>query len=66
MGLVAAKIGVFLLHASAESVAPTSVILRPFTEPTPELELAVAWNPETINPVLPAFMAIVRDVACQL
>ncbi|WP_375539721.1 LysR substrate-binding domain-containing protein [Oscillatoria sp. FACHB-1407] len=66
MGLVAAKIGVSLLHASAESVAPAGVVLRPLAEPTPELELAIAWNPEATNPVLPAFMAIVRDVTCQL
>lgn len=66
LGLVAAEIGVSLLHASAESVAPAGVVLRPLAEPTPELELAVAWNPETTNPVLPAFLAIVRDVTRQL
>jgi DNA-binding transcriptional LysR family regulator len=65
LGLVAAEIGVSLLHASAESVAPSGVVLRRLTEPTPELELAVAWSSETTNPVLPAFLAIVRDITCQ-
>ncbi|MBD2258279.1 LysR substrate-binding domain-containing protein [Pseudanabaena sp. FACHB-2040] len=66
LGLVAAEIGVSLLHASAEAVAPTGVVLRPLVEPTPELELAVAWNPEIAHPVLPAFLTIVREVTCQL
>jgi len=66
LGLVAAEVGISLLHASAASVAPVGVVLRPIVEPTPELELAVAWNSETTNPVLPAFLAIVRDVTCQL
>jgi DNA-binding transcriptional LysR family regulator len=32
-------------------------------EPTPELELAVAWHPDTISPVLSSFLEIVREVA---
>ncbi|MBD2463126.1 LysR family substrate-binding domain-containing protein [Oscillatoria sp. FACHB-1407] len=66
LGLVAAEIGISLLHASVEAVAPSGVVLRALVEPTPELELAVAWSPETTNPVLPAFLAIVREITCQL
>lgn len=62
LGLVAADIGFSLLHASAEAVAPAGVVIRPLVEPTPELELAVAWSPETTNPALPAFLAIVREL----
>lgn len=44
LGLVSAEIGVSLLHASAEAVAPAGVAIRELLEPTPELELAVAWH----------------------
>lgn len=62
LGLVAAEIGVSLLHASAEAIAPTGVVLRPLIEPTPEMELAVAWNPEMTNPILPSFLSIVQAI----
>lgn len=63
LGLVSAEIGISLLHASAKAVTPVGVVTRALVEPTPELELAIAWHPETTNPVLPAFLAIVRAVA---
>lgn len=62
LGLVSAEVGISLLHASAKAVTPAGVVIRELLEPTPELELAVAWHPETTNPVLPAFLAIVREV----
>jgi len=63
LGLVAADIGIALLHASAQSVAPAGVVFRELIEPTPELELAIAWHPDTTNPVLPAFLEIARAPA---
>lgn len=63
LGLVSAEIGVSLLHASAQAITPAGVVIRELVEPTPELELAIAWHPETTNPVLPAFLAIARKVA---
>lgn len=63
LGLVSAAVGISLLHASAQVVAPTGVVIRELLEPTPVLELAIAWHPETTNPVLSAFLAIVQEVA---
>jgi DNA-binding transcriptional LysR family regulator len=63
LGLVSAAVGISLLHASAQVVAPTGVVIRELLEPTPTLELAIAWHPETTHPVLSAFLAIVQEVA---
>ncbi|MEB3279959.1 MAG: LysR substrate-binding domain-containing protein [Lyngbya sp.] len=62
LGLVSANIGISLLHASVKAVAPPGVVIRELLELTPELELAVAWHRDTTNPVLPAFLAIVREI----
>ncbi|NEQ22142.1 MAG: LysR family transcriptional regulator [Microcoleus sp. SIO2G3] len=63
LGLVSANIGISLLHASAQAFAPSGVVIRQLLEPTPELELAVAWHPAMISPVLSSFLEIVRKVA---
>lgn len=63
LGLVAAEVGISLLHASACAAAPASVVFRELLEPTPELALALAWHPATANPALPKFFAAVREVA---
>lgn len=65
LGLVSAAVGISLLHASAQEVAPAGVAIRALLEPTPVLELAVAWHPEATHPVLSAFLAIVREVALE-
>ncbi|PSN12878.1 LysR family transcriptional regulator [filamentous cyanobacterium CCT1] len=65
LGLVSAAVGVSLLHASAQVVAPAGVVIRDLLEPTPVLELAIAWHPETTNPVLSTFLAIVREVVSE-
>jgi DNA-binding transcriptional LysR family regulator len=65
LGLVSADIGVSLLHASAQVVAPAGVVIRELLEPTPVLELAIAWHPETTHPVLSTFLGIVREVVLE-
>lgn len=65
LGLVSAAVGVSLLHASAQVVAPAGVVIRELLEPTPVLELAIAWHPETTNPILSTFLAIVREVVLE-
>lgn len=65
LGLVSTGIGVTLLHASAQAVVPPGVIIRELLEPTPELELAVAWHLDTTNPVLSNFLAVIREVALE-
>jgi DNA-binding transcriptional LysR family regulator len=62
LGLVSAGIGVTLLHASANAIAPDGVVSRGLLEPTPELELAAAWrSDDRVNPVLQAFLKSLRS-----
>ncbi|MCC5640083.1 LysR family transcriptional regulator [Nostoc sp. CHAB 5844] len=65
VGLVSAGIGVSLLHASAQEAMYPGVVIKHLVEPTPELELAVAWHPEIISTALDFFRNIVREVACK-
>jgi DNA-binding transcriptional LysR family regulator len=62
-GLVAAGIGISLLHASAQEGMYAGVIIKSLIEPTPVLKLAVAWHPDTVSATLCAFLNIVREVA---
>lgn len=62
LGLVAAGIGISLIHASVQAVLPPGVVVRSLVEPTPELELAVAWSLDLANPVLPSFLEVVKQV----
>lgn len=63
VGLVAAGIGISLLHASAQEAMYKGVVTKSLIEPTPELELAVAWHPDTAGAALNAFLDIVREIA---
>lgn len=45
-GLVAAGIGISLLHSSAQEAMYGGVVIKSLIEPTPKLELAVAWHPD--------------------
>lgn len=65
LGLVSAAVGISLLHASAQAIAPAGVVIRELLEPTPELELGIAWHPDSTNPVLPAFFAIAQEVVLE-
>jgi DNA-binding transcriptional LysR family regulator len=65
LGLVAVGIGITLIHASVQALGGPGVVVRRLVEPTPELELAVAWSPDATNPVLPSFVGVVREVAFQ-
>ena len=60
LGLVAAGIGISLIHSSARTLGRSQVIFRDLIESTPILETAVAWNSHATNPVLPSFVEIVR------
>lgn len=62
LGLVAAAIGVSLIHDSVRTLGQAGVVFRDLIEPTPQLETAIAWNPNTTNPVLPSFLNVVREV----
>lgn len=60
LGLVAAGIGISLIHSSVKTLGRHGIVLRDLIELTPTLETAVAWSPHTTNPVLPYFVEIVR------
>ncbi|MBE9171389.1 LysR family transcriptional regulator [Pleurocapsales cyanobacterium LEGE 06147] len=62
LGLVAVGIGVSLIHASASCIGQSGVVVRHLIEPTPELELAIAWHPETTNPALSGFLEVVGEI----
>ena len=61
LGLVAAGIGISLIHSSVRTVGRHGVIFKELIEPTPILETAVAWNPNATNSVLPHFVKIIRE-----
>lgn len=62
LGLVAAGIGVSLIHDSVRSLGQAGVVFRVLIEPTPQLETALAWNPKATNPALPSFLNVVKEV----
>ena len=61
LGLVAAGIGISLIHSSVRTLGRHGVVFRDLIEPTPTLETAVAWSPHASNLVLPSFIKIVRQ-----
>ena len=61
LGLVAAGIGISLIHSSVRTLERSRVVFRDLLEQTPTLETAIAWNPDTTNLVLPSFVEIVRQ-----
>lgn len=65
LGLVAAGIGISLIHSSVKTLGRSQVIFKDLIEPTPNLEMAVAWHPNATNPVLPSFVEIVRQISIQ-
>ena len=63
VGLVAAGLGVSLMPATIHNLRRAGVVYRPLTPPVPHAELALAYARDHGSPVLPAFIATVRDVA---
>jgi DNA-binding transcriptional LysR family regulator len=62
LSLVAVGIGVALMQESLSHIGHSGVIFKPIKEQTPELELAIAWHPDTHHPVLESFLNTVRMV----
>ena len=61
LGLVAAGIGISLIHSSVRNLGRSGVVFRDLIEPTPTLETAITWSPKATNLVLPSFVEIVRQ-----
>ena len=68
LGLVAAGIGISLIHSSARTLGRlrsahptgTQVVFKDLIESTPTLETAVAWNCHATNPVVPSFVETIQ------
>lgn len=61
LGLVAAEIGISLIHSSARTLGRPGVVFHNLIEPTPKLETAVVWSPDTTNFILQSFVEIVKQ-----
>lgn len=66
LGLVSVGVGIALMPASVRNLGRFGVAFRELAEPAPELELAVAWHPNTMHPALPSLLGIAREVALML
>ncbi|NER79190.1 MAG: LysR family transcriptional regulator [Leptolyngbya sp. SIO1D8] len=62
LGLVAAGLGISLIHASVQQIQHQGVVIRPLIEATPILESAVAWHTEARHPALTQFLSLVREL----
>ncbi len=62
VGLVRIGIGITLIHASAQGISQPGVVCRPLIEPTPQIQVALAWQVEASNPILPAFIDSISTV----
>ncbi len=62
VGLVAAGLGVSLIHASIQQVQQQGVVARPLIEPSPVLESAIAWRPDLPHPALTHFLGLVKEL----
>lgn len=60
VGLVAAGLGVSLVPASVGADAHHGVAYRPVAGEPPVVELALAWKPDALTPVVEAFLATAR------
>ncbi|MEM9809445.1 MAG: LysR substrate-binding domain-containing protein [Cyanobacteria bacterium P01_D01_bin.56] len=65
LGLVAANLGVSLIHASSQHIQQQGVTVRPFLEATPTLESAIAWRSDVTHPAVLRFLKTVRELADQ-
>ena len=63
LSLVSIGIGLTLMQKSLSTIGHSGVVFRELLEPTPELELALAWHPKSTHPALQNFLRLVREVA---
>lgn len=63
ISLVAGGFGVALVPASLQNLQRTGVAYKPLQEPTPEIEISLAWRRDDSSPVLQKFLNSVREIA---
>lgn len=63
LGLVAANLGVSLIHASIQHIRQQGVTVRPLIEVTPIIESAVVWHSDITHPALPRLLDVIKELA---
>ena len=63
LGLVAAGVGLAIIHASAWQIGQRGIVMRPIVEETPVVESAIAWRTDTVHPALPHFLSVARELS---
>lgn len=63
LSLASIGVGLTLMQKSLSTIGHSGVVFRELLEPTPELELALAWHPKSTHPALQNFLRLVREVA---
>ena len=62
LGLVAAGLGVSLIHASIQQIQQQGVVTRPLIEQSPILESAVVWRSDISHPAIPNMLNLVNEI----
>lgn len=65
INLVAAGMGITLVPESVRNLAGRGVVFKKLPEPTPMMEVAVAWRRDAHAEILTAFLNVVRETALQ-
>jgi DNA-binding transcriptional LysR family regulator len=65
INLVAAGMGITLVPESVQNLAGRGVVFKKVPEPSPMMEIAVAWRRDVHSEVLSAFLNVVRETALQ-
>ena len=64
LGLGASGMGVVgLLPASVRNIKATGIVFKKLAKPVPQMELSVAWRPETLSPAARAFLDVAAQIA---
>ncbi|MEO1297288.1 MAG: LysR substrate-binding domain-containing protein, partial [Cyanobacteria bacterium J06636_16] len=61
LGLVAAGLGVSLIHASVQTLQPQGIVAKSLVETTPILESAIAWQASATHKALLNFLDAVKE-----
>ena len=62
IGLVASGLGVSLVPASVSETERPGVAFRPLADPSPAIELALAWATDARSPVREAFLELAAPI----
>jgi DNA-binding transcriptional LysR family regulator len=66
LSLVAAGLGITLVPASLVGLQREGVVYRAIADPSPEIDLTVAYRKSDTSPVLPHFLRITRETVARL